>query len=267
MNVLEAIVLGIVQGIAEFLPISSSGHLILAREVLGLQVPEGLAVDATLQLATALAVVLYFRNDLLSIARGAWDMLRGKDVVRETRVLLVALLIGTVPAVLAGLFLEDMMDTVFRSAHLVAWVLIAGSVLFLIAERVYVRQEERRELTVSKGLWIGLFQTLALVPGMSRSGATIAGGMLLGLSRETAARFSFLLSVPIILGSGGKKLLDLGSANTQTSEWFMIGLAALVAFASGLAAIHFLLTFLKKHSLIPFVVYRIALALTVFVLL
>jgi undecaprenyl-diphosphatase len=159
------------------------------------------------------------------------------------------------------------MDTVFRSAHLVAWVLIAGSVLFLIAEYTARRITERKELTVRTGVLVGLFQTLALVPGMSRSGATIAGGMLLGLSREASARFSFLLSVPIILGSGAKKLADLGGAGTAGEEWLMIGLASLVAFVCGIASIHFLLRFLRTHSLIPFVVYRVALALVVFALL
>lgn len=267
MNAIDAIILGSIQGIAEFLPISSSGHLILARDVLGLQVPEGLAIDATLQLATGLAVLLYFRHDFLHIVRCALDMLEGRTVSGETRTLLYALMLGTIPAVIAGLYLEETMETVFRSAHLVAWVLLAGSVLFLLAEHAARRVTQYKELTVRTGLIVGLFQTLALVPGLSRSGATIAGGMLLGFSREAAARFSFLLSVPVILGSGAKKLIDLGAADTAGNEWIMICLASVVAFACGIASIHFLLRFLKTHSLIPFVVYRVALALVVFALI
>jgi len=263
MTTIQAVLLGLVQGITEFLPVSSSGHLILAREALNLQVPEGLAVDATLQLATVLAVIVYFRKDLLRIAQSALSMFRGESVEQHNKTLVLALIIGTVPAVLAGLYLEDTMDTVFRNAELVAFVLIAGAVFFTIAEYVYRHIETKKDLSVERGFVVGLFQVLALVPGMSRSGATIAGGMMLGLSRESAARFSFLLSVPIILGSGAKKLLELGSAGTPGNEWVMIGVSAVVAFCSGLLAIHFLLSFLKKHSLHIFAIYRIALAVIV----
>lgn len=277
MSVFDAIVLGLVQGIAEFLPVSSSGHLILAREVLGLQVEHGLAVDAVLQLVTALAVVLYFRKDLWSLTVSAWCVVRGGKVERADKVMLGALILGTVPAVVAGLFLEELMDTTFRSATLVAWVLILGSMLFILAEYVQgrwavyysldredVRKASVNRLTLSKGILIGFFQALALVPGMSRSGATISGGMLLGLSREQSARFAFLLSVPIILGAGTKKLSELViGEGVVSSEWHMIVLASLVAFASGIASIHYLLHYLKHHSLMIFVVYRVALAIIV----
>jgi len=264
MTILDALVLGVVQGITEFLPISSSGHLIIVRDVLGLQVPEGLAVDATLQLATAFAVVWYFKKDLWHLLMGVFDWMRGNIVSKDTKVLILALLFATIPAVVAGLFLESTMDTIFRNSHLVAWVLIAGSVLFIFAEFYSRKIPLEQPLTVQKGILVGLFQVLALVPGMSRSGATISGGMIMGFSRASAARFSFLLSVPIILGSGGRKLIDLGSVGTPVSEWVLIGVAALVAFVSGLAAIHFLLTFLRTHTLLPFVLYRVALATVVF---
>jgi len=266
MSLLDAIVLGLMQGIAEFLPISSTGHLILAREVLGLQSEFGLAVDATLHFATALAVILYFRNDLMRLAHDTLSWLGGQNIERASKAMIVALIVGTIPAVVAGLLLEGYMDTVFRSATLVAWVLIAGSLLFLIAEYVLTRYEAPRELTWKRGLVIGCFQALALIPGMSRSGATISGGMLMGLSRESAARFAFLLSVPIILGAGGKKLFELGEAGVASSEWLMIGVAALTAFVAGILSIHYLLKFLKNHSLAVFVVYRVALALVVLAL-
>jgi len=264
MSYLDATILGLVQGIAEFLPISSTGHLILARDLLGLQIDHGLAVDAILHFATAFAVLIYFRVDLLALLRCFVSWVRGHTVDPMQRTLLIALAAGTVPAVIAGLYLEKIMDTMFRSALLVAWVLIGGSILFLVAEYVCARYTYERAMTVGKGVLIGMFQALALVPGVSRSGATIAGGMLLGLSRAAAARFAFLLSLPIIVGAGSKKLLELNDASLPTSEWEMIGLAAFVAFVSGVASIHYLLKFLRNNTLVPFVLYRLALALIVF---
>jgi undecaprenyl-diphosphatase len=262
MTLFDAVVLGVVQGIAEFLPISSSGHLIIARELLGLVTNYGLAVDAVLQLATACAVLLYFRADLIALAQSMGNRLRGRAMDTTTSTLFWSLVVGTLPAIVGGLLLEEYMETTFRSASLVAWVLIAGSVLFMGAEYGAARMVAK-PLSVPRGIVIGLFQTLALVPGLSRSGSTISGGMLMGLSREAAARFSFLLSLPIILGSGLKKLIELNTVSISSHEWMMIGVAALVAFGAGLTCIHYLLRFLKTHSLIPFVVYRVALALIV----
>lgn len=263
MTYFDAIILGLVQGITEFLPVSSTGHLILMREMLGLQVEFGLAVDATLHFATAFAVLLYFRKDLLELAQTCIHLVARREVEPVTKTLLFALAIGTVPAVIAGLYLEEAIETVFRKPHLVAWVLIAGSILFVLAEHVSKRIMEYKELTITRGLYVGLFQTLALVPGMSRSGATISGGMLLGLTREKSARFAFLLSFPIILGAGSKKLLELGSAGMATGEWMVIGASALVAFTSGILCIHYLLKFLRNHTLYAFVAYRVLLAAVV----
>ncbi len=250
MNILEAIILGLVQGLTEFIPISSSGHLILARSLLGLGDDNGLAFDAVLQLATVLAVIVYFAKDL-------WSFLRDKNLV-------ISLILGTVPAIIFGLALESKMETIFRDAHLVAWMLLVGALLMYMAERV---AKESEVLTPKRGFIIGLFQSLALVPGISRSGATISGGLFTGLSREMATRFSFLLSVPILAGSGLKKLLDL----SQSGQFGEIGLtliiASIVAFASGLWAIKFLLNYLKNHKLTPFIWYRVVLALIIFTFL
>ncbi len=274
MEVFDAIVLGVVQGITEFLPISSSGHLILVRDLLGIETEHGLAMDAVLQLVTALAVALYFRVDIARLSVDAWRLVRGASVPAGSRVMLGALVIGTVPAVVAGLLLEDMMDTIFRDPALVAWVLIAGSGLFVLAEWVHARRrlspsvetgpsDVSTALTFRKAFAIGCFQALALVPGMSRSGATISGGMLLGLTREHAARFAFLLMIPIVFGAGSKKLLELGGAGMAESEWHMLALASLAAFMSGIASIHYLLRFLRHHSLFVFVAYRLLLACAV----
>lgn len=244
-------ILGLVQGLTEFLPVSSTGHLILVREVFGITADHGLAIDAVLQLATALAVVVYFFKDILKLDRQT----------------LLALAAGTVPAVIAGLFLESTMDTVFRSATLVAYALLAGSLVMLAAEVFSKRIEQKKEAGWGTGLVIGLFQCLALVPGMSRSGMTISGGLFMGLTRESAARFGFLLSVPIILGSGLKKLLELGFDGTLAAVGPDLLAGSAVAFASGLLAIHLLLLFVRTQPLYAFIAYRIVLAALILYLL
>lgn len=261
MNALSAIILGAVQGLTEFLPISSSGHLILAREILGLQTENGLAVDAVLQLATILAVGIYFYKDLINLARAAVFFVLKKPIEEKTKIMLFAIVIGTIPALFLGLMLEKTMETVFRSAMLVAIALISGSILFWFAES---RATQDKTMTIKKGFLIGIFQTLALIPGVSRSGATISGGLILGLTREQAARFSFLLSFPIILGSGLKKLLDLNQEHLINSLGFPLLLAFAVAFIVGIICIHFLLRYLKNHTLNIFIIYRLALATLVF---
>lgn len=246
-------ILGVVQGVTEFLPVSSSGHLILARDVLGFTTEYGLAIDAVLQLATALAVIVYFFKDLVAI-------------VTERKVALaLALAVGTVPAVIAGLFLETSMETLFRSSELVAYALIVGSLIMLLAE--YLARERTVLLSWREGLVVGLFQCLALVPGMSRSGMTIAGGMFLGLTRTEAARFGFLLAVPILLGSGFKKLAELGSAGILSEFGPALLTGFVVSFVSGLIAIYLLLAIVRRTPLTVFVVYRVALALLILALL
>ncbi len=269
MDIISAItpgiILGIVQGITEFLPVSSTGHLILARDIFGFSSENGLALDAMLHLATAGAVLAYFWRDFLTLAYNAYRMVARKGVDPDTRTLLFALLLGTLPAVGAGLYLEGYMETVFRSSTVVAWTLIVGSVIMLLAEythnNLHKKSVSQGRLTVRKGIAIGFFQVLALMPGMSRSGATISGGLLLGLSRETAARFAFLLSFPVILGAGLKKFIELEANGALASEASVIIAGSISAFVVGLAAIHFMITFLRSHTLIPFVIYRVALAL------
>ena len=259
MGYLDAIILGLVQGITEFLPISSSGHLILIRELLGIQTESGLAFDAVLQLSTTFAVILYFSKDLWLIMQTALRKLGRLPVNTKEITLLYALLIGTIPAVIFGLLLESLMQTLFRSPLLVAGVMVLGSFLFVYAEWIYYSTVPQNIMSVRKGFYIGLFQCLALVPGMSRSGASIAGGMLMGLSRIEAARFSFLLAIPILLGSGAKKLIELIDQGS-TDEWVLVGVGSVVAFMTGMAAIHFLLTFIRRHTLWPFIWYRLLLA-------
>jgi undecaprenyl-diphosphatase len=262
MNFFDAAILGLVQGLTEFLPVSSSGHLILVRTLFGVNDAQGLAFDAVLQLASVGAVLVYFFPDIWLLMQTALRKLGRLPVNKREETLLYALLIATVPAVIFGLLLESFMESTFRSPLLVAFVLVLGSVFFMYAEYMYQKTPRSHEMSIKKGLFIGLFQVLALVPGMSRSGATICGGMLLGLSRIEAARFAFLLSVPIIAGAGMKKLLDLLASDTTTT-WLPLIAGSVVSFIVSLFAIHFLLSFVRSHSLWPFIWYRIILALFV----
>ncbi|MEX0930835.1 MAG: undecaprenyl-diphosphatase UppP [Candidatus Paceibacterota bacterium] len=259
MSFIEASILGLMQGITEFLPISSTGHLVLARSFFGFDDTLALSFDAILHLATAAAVVVYFIPDIKLLSNTALRKLGRLPVNQRDLTLLTALIVGTIPAVIAGLSLESFMETVFREPLLVAGILVAGSFLFMYAEWTCLNYRRESEMSTKKGLQIGLFQVLALVPGMSRSGATIAGGMLLGLTRVEAARFAFLLAIPLMLGAGSKKLLELMISN-EPVVWGAVAIGAIVAFVSGLAAIHFMLGFVKRYTLWPFIWYRLVLA-------
>lgn len=259
MGIFESILLGAVQGLTEFLPVSSTGHLILARVLFGMESEGTLAFDAILHLATASAVIVYFWSDITMIVNAALRRLGRLPTNPGDMKLLSALLAGTIPAVILGLVLESAMDHLFRNPLLVAGVLVLGSILFIVAEWRYLQSYHDDEVTVKRGFYIGLFQSLALIPGMSRSGASIAGGMLLGFSRSEAARFAFLLAIPIMLGAGTKKLLELIVSN-DTVPWLSVSFGAATAFFVGLLAIHLMITFVKRHTLWPFIWYRIILA-------
>ena len=266
MDIFSGILLGIVQGLTEFLPVSSSGHLVLMHSLLDVDGSLSLAFDAVLHFATALAVIVYFFDDIYRLTQTFLRKLGRLPVNEEDLTLVKAIAIGTVPAVILGLLLESYMETLFRNPFLVAGVLVLGSFFFMFAEYRYQNCFHEKGITIEKGLKIGLFQCLALIPGFSRSGATIAGGMLLGLSRSDAAKFSFLLALPVILGGGCKKLLELISAD-MVVPWTPIIIGSAIAFVVGLAAIHFMLAFVRNHSLWPFIWYRIGLAcFVVFVL-
>lgn len=266
MDFLMAVVLGWVQGITEFLPVSSTGHLILVREIFPSSGgTHDLAFDAVLHLATLCAILLYFSKDIGALIQTTLRML-GRLPVDERDVFLVkAIIYGTIPAVISGFFLEDVMETLFRNPLLVACVLIIGSLIFGYAEYVHTRGE-RRPMTPELGFKIGLFQMLALIPGMSRSGITIAGGLILGLSRQESARFAFLLAVPVMAGAGGKKLLELLSEKPGVVDWLVLGAGAITAFFVGLLAVHFMMRFMRTNSLWPFIWYRILLAIFVIAL-
>ncbi len=269
MNLFEALTLGVIQGATEFLPISSSGHLILIRDVFGFGTEYDLAIDAVLQLATILAVLIYFRKEIYGLALSFLKFISGKQKDEKEKNLLLAVIVGTLPAVVVGLTLESKMETVFRSSFLVAVSLLIGSLIMFLADRYHKNKSELDKdfysLDLKKGLKIGLFQALAVIPGMSRSGATISGGLLSNLSRESSARFSFILSFPIIFGSGIKKFFELSSEGIIFSLSWPFLLSFIVSFLVGILAIHFLIKFLKNHSLNIFIFYRVCIAIAVLV--
>lgn len=255
------IILGIVQGLTEFLPISSSGHLILVHQLLGSVGEADLAFDALLHFATATAIVVYFCRDILSLIIAAIGIPR-KMLARQSlfgnEEIVLALIAGTIPAVILGLLLEDIMATAFRNPLLVAGTLVFGSVIMLIAEKHsgYLSRFTTVSHGWKRGFIIGLFQSLALIPGTSRSGMTISAGMLFGMSRGESARFGFLLGVPLLLGAGAKKALELGLGEITLS--MMAG--TVTAFIVALLVIHLLLKFLQNNTLYVFIIYRVLLA-------
>lgn len=263
MEFLMVIVLGWVQGMTEFLPVSSTGHLILVREIFHANArADGLAFDAVLHLATTAAILLYFAKDIGLLMHTALRVLGRLPVDDRDKTLMTALLVGTVPAVIAGIFLEQTMETLFRNPLLVAGTLVIGSLIFAYAEYIHAYGNRQAPLTTNTGFKIGLFQCLALIPGMSRSGITIAGGLTLGLTRYESARFAFLLAIPVMLGAGAKKLLELLEIPGDIN-WVFITCGAFTAFFVGLAAIHFMMNFVRRYSLWPFIWYRILLAIFV----
>jgi undecaprenyl-diphosphatase len=251
MNILQSIVLGLIQGLTEFLPISSTGHLLIVRELLGLDIESSLSFDVFIQLGTLLAVIFCFWGDLKRIVVDLFT----EGFSSRSRKLLLALILGTIPAVLLGYFWGDALEEIVRRPDYVAYALIAGSIIFFFADQI--PKGDEGGVGPIKGLFIGVFQMFALVPGVSHSGITISGGLFFGLSREEAIRFSFLLSIPIMLGAGARTLIG-PNAISLTDPYVWVGFVA--AFISGLWAVKFLVRYLSKHSFTPFIIYRLLLA-------
>lgn len=260
----EAIILGIVQGLTEFIPISSSGHLILIRDLFGFGLVGTLSFDAVLQLATTLSVLVYFRKDILKLIKTFLKIVKNETVEEKDSTMVYGIIIATIPAVIFGLLLEDYMDTVFRNIDLVAVTLLVGALIMWFADEFAL---QNRELNKKNSFVIGSFQSLALVPGMSRSGMTISGGLFMGLNRIEATRFAFLIAFPILFGSGLKKVLDLYASGQLNVIGFDVFIGAIVSFVVGLGAIHFLVKFLEKNTLKVFVWYRVLLAALIFFVL
>lgn len=258
MTLLEAIVLGLVQGLTEFLPISSTAHLRIVPALLGWSDP-GAAYSAVIQLGTVAAVLAYFRKDIVRLLRG---FLRGlvdrAPFGTEDSRLAWFVGLGTIPIVVAGVAFKSAIKTSLRSLYVISASLIILAVILFLVERLAAHKRTLAELTLKDGLVIGLWQALALIPGCSRSGTTITGGLFLGLRREDAARYSFLLSIPATTAAGLYELKDFFSAAARPSTTALVAGTA-VSFVTGLMAISGLLHFVRTRTMLAFVVYRIAL--------
>jgi undecaprenyl-diphosphatase len=267
VSLLEAIVLGIAQGLTEFLPISSTAHLRIIPAFAGWPDP-GAAFTAVTQLGTMTAVLLYFREDLMRIARAWLRSLRDPAVRRELDARLGwYIVLGTVPIGIFGVLFKDQIESGARDLYLIGVALIVLGLVLLLAEKVSKRNRSIEQIRTRDGFVIGLAQALALIPGVSRSGATITAGLFMDLDRTAAARFSFLLSIPAVVLSG---LLELGSIVSgeegETASAFALVVATVLAFITGYASIAFLLRFLTNHSTRIFVAYRVVLGSVVLAL-
>jgi undecaprenyl-diphosphatase len=254
VSLAQALILGILQGATEFLPVSSSGHLVLIPWLLDWQAP-GLVFDAVVHWGTALAVVIYFRRDWISLIGAAIRSLRrGLSLEPEAR-LAWLIVLGTIPAALIGYLLEGFFEGMFARPVPAAGFLLVTAALLTLSERLGRRERDLQALNWRDVLLIGLAQALAIFPGISRSGATIAAGLAVGLRREQAARFSFLLATPIILGAGLLEVADVAQVGGLAGAGAVLVIGFLGAAVVGLACIHFLIRFLRTRPLYPFAIY------------
>ena len=266
MGWLEALVLGIVQGLTEFLPISSSAHLSIVGQFYGGADP-GSAFTAISQLGTETAVIIYFRKDIWKIIKHWCLALTGRIPRDDPEARMGWLvIIGSIPIVVLGLLFQDQIDHTLRNLWITVAMLAGFGIVIGIVDHFAKNIRPLESLTWGHGILYGLAQSLALIPGVSRSGATITAGLALGYKREAAAKYAFLLAIPAVVGSGFFKLLDISSDPVEPA-WGPIFLATVVAFGVGLAVIHWLLRYISTHTFKPFVIYRLGLAALVAVLL
>lgn len=278
-TIIESIVLGVIQGATEFIPISSSAHLIIVPWLFGWTDPAltSLPFDVALHLGTLVAVLVFFARDWVCLIQAGVKSIVERRIGRDPdRRLAWLIVLGTIPGAIAGFLFESKIDALFHqpgvpiapSAMIIMALLLAGlGALLLLADRLAQHMREMDTLTLKDSLLIGLSQALAIFPGISRSGITISSGLALGLKRETAAKFSFLLSAPIIAGAGLKSLLEI-YAGIKTgaiarADMILFPIGFIVAAVSGYLCIRFLLNYLQKHSVSLFVYYRWALAVVI----
>ncbi len=255
MSIIEAIILGIIQGATEFLPISSSGHLVLIPEIFGLPSAD-LTMVGVVHLGTLVAVFIYFGKDIWAIVTAVIQSILKRDLMGTTDARLGWLIaLGSIPAVFFGFLLEDFFGKIFSSPTVVAFFLLITSGMLVIGEKILSGEKEVSQMNWKDAALIGLFQSFALFPGISRSGSTIVGGLQRGLDRPTATRFSFLLGIPVILGAGIFSVIDIVQNPQTTQEPFIYLVAFLTAATVGYVCIYFLLRWVRNHSLYIFAVY------------
>jgi len=252
MTVFEAIVYGVVQGVGEFLPISSTAHIIAVPWLLGWKDP-GLAFDVALHIGTLVAVIAFFWKDWVNLIYFGIT----KPKTPEGK-LFWYIVLATVPGAVLGYLFENQVETTFRNAALIGIMLIVMGVILYIADRLGRKKVEIENVGLADSLIIGISQSVAFIPGVSRSGITMSSGLFLGLTRESAARFSFLLSTPIIFGTGVLKIKDIAHTNVQIVPF---AVAVVTAAAVGLLSIKFLLDYLKKKGFGIFAIYRLLLGI------
>ena len=267
MSVIQAIVLGLVQGIAEFLPISSSGHLVIIRDIFNWEDP-GLFFDVVLHLGSLIAILVYFRKEWLRLIKMLPDFFRsfsGRAGLPTKEFLLSKIVVGIIPATIVGVFLEGVLDKYFRNFFIVAFWLFATGAIFVFTETVARLHKRLTEITILDSFLIGIAQIFALIPGVSRSGITISAGLLQGIKRSAAAKFSFMMGGPLIFGAGLFELFKFlkDGQVTESFSFFLTGF--LIAVVTSYLAIRFLMRFLKKHSLFVFAYYLFALAILLLV--
>lgn len=271
MGVFEAMILGLVQALTEFLPVSSSAHLRIVGGLFPSLGDPGVTFTAVVQIGTELAVVYYFRHDILRILR-AWFAQFGSrrdslsPAERQDKKMGWIVIIGTIPIVVLGLALESAIDTVFRNLYLTALMLALFAIFLGLADRWGRKRIPEEKITMRDGLILGFAQCMALIPGVSRSGGTITVGLLLGYTREAAARVSFLLAIPAVLGSGFYRLFSDDGTGPQAGALPTL-IATVISFVVGYAVIVWFLRLISTKSYLPFVIYRLGLAALVVALL
>jgi len=265
MEIIKAIVYGLIQGLTEFIPISSTAHIRVIPALLGWKDP-GAAYTAVIQIGTLIATLIYFRSDISHMIKSVINSVRQKNFNDYYTRLSIMLIVGTIPISVFGLLLKRFIESEARGLYIVALSLIILAVILYIAEKVSKKQKEITDISYKDGFIIGLAQTLALIPGSSRSGVTITAGLLCGLKRDVTARFSFLLSIPAVLLSGLFELYSEREALLKANAFSLL-IATIVSAIVGYIAIAFLISYLKKKSNLVFVIYRIIIGFIILILL
>jgi undecaprenyl-diphosphatase len=266
---LNAIILGIVQGLTEFLPISSSAHIRIVGELLGMGKDPGAAFTAIIQIGTEAAVVVYFWHDIVRIV-SAWFKSLFNRVPRSDPDAKLGwfIIFGSIPIVVLGILFQTQIETVLRSLWVISVTMIVFGILLGVADYVGAKKRRLKDLTIPHATVFGFAQALALIPGVSRSGGTITAGLFMGYERRAAARYSFLLAIPAVFGSGFFQLYKaIKSPGSEVFTGAETAVAAGVAFVVGLAVIMFFMSYISKRSFLPFVIYRLALGVAIAVLL